>query len=95
MRVKGATGDQYLTQQNGVTSAKLTSTPPAGTTQIELYVYDYATGTKYSNQAVNIEVLSSGDPMPDPEPEPQSYNGGPLDAAIWSAIQEWYASHPE
>lgn len=58
MRVKGATGDQYFAQQNGVRSGKLTSTPPAGTTQIETYVYDYGTGTKIANQSVNVSVTN-------------------------------------
>jgi hypothetical protein len=57
MRVKGLGGEQYFEKTLGVNSGKITSSPPAGTTNLILYVYDYARGVyATSEKVVNVNI---------------------------------------
>src|SRR5581483_8880688 len=61
LRVKGLDGSQYFSLNLGATSGKITGTSPAGTTQLILYVWDYATNNYASDQkTVNINVTNKG-----------------------------------
>ncbi len=57
IRVKTANGTQYLELARGANSGKLTSSPAAGTTQVLVYVYDYALNAYAVNErAVSVNV---------------------------------------
>jgi hypothetical protein len=57
MRVKGPDGSQYYDRTYGVNSSKITASPPVGTSQLTLYIYDYGQNSYSSSQnivSVNI-----------------------------------------
>ncbi|HEU0080753.1 MAG TPA: hypothetical protein VFQ72_01860 [Candidatus Paceibacterota bacterium] len=59
IRVKGLGGQQYFEMPRGTTSGKLTSSPAAGTTQLILYVYDYAQNAyAVGEKTVNVSVTN-------------------------------------
>jgi hypothetical protein len=86
VRVKGTDGIQYFEGPRGISSGKLTSSPSAGTTQLIVYVYDYAQNTyavaektvsvNVSNKptAANLSISCSG----------SAYTDGPKIG--WSAV---------
>ena len=55
----GSTGEQFYNQALGVNSGKLTSSPAAGSTQMQLYVYDYTTASMVAQQIVNVNVTGA------------------------------------
>lgn len=60
MRVKGFNGAQFFDKALGVSTGRLTSSPAAGTTQLILYVYDYAqNGYAVPDQTVNVTITGN------------------------------------
>ncbi len=59
MRIKDPiTGLQYYEKTLGVNSAKITSSPAAGVSQLQVYVYDYSTGAILAPQYINVTITN-------------------------------------
>jgi hypothetical protein len=58
MRAKLLTGEQFYNRANGVNSGRLSSSPAAGQTQMQLYVYDYSVGQIVASRTVGVTISS-------------------------------------
>ncbi len=59
MRIKDPiTGNQFYEKTLGVNYAKITISPAAGVSQLQVYVYDYATGAILAPQYINVTITN-------------------------------------